>query len=740
MPITVSNTTELYAAMATCKGGETILLEGGQYGSLNINTYMKPPVNIDFPSTVTIASADPSDPAVFSSADVRDASNLTIEGVTFDYTFKPGDAQSLTPFVFSYNDGLTIRNCTFDGDEAYGAASYANGYGTGIGLRVRGSTNTVVEGNESYNFYKGMTFDDNEDTIVRGNELHSMRMDGMTFMEMNGVLIEDNYIHDFRGSPTSGDHCDMIQFFTSGTDEPSVDVVIRDNVLDIGDGTFTQSIFMNNEVVSANPASFGSMAYRNVSIQGNTITNAHQWGIYVGETAGLSIRGNTVKHSDGDKPDGADHPVEIPLINVASKSTGVTITQNVTSAITGHTGQTGWTVRNNTFVQDQNPRAPGYYADASATSSLQSGASGSDQHAALAESETALPEADSEATQPEGLQVLFRVEGADEATRLFDAGPSRLDGADMPPGTAYAWSFGDGTAASGRTVSHSYADGGDYEPTLTATLPGGAQGTKGAAVAVEGPEVVTMDALGQFTAYEHGKPIALGAGPAATGDGLQLGASGTSATVARSHVSDVVGTDDMTIAFTLDADRAGSAGELFQLHGSFAVSVTTSGELQVEIMRDGAATVSLTTKGAGLNAAAGREHDVVVNLADSQLQVWVDGELGGQVAVPGVVGGATGFGSHDLVFGNPSGRANFSGDLSAFELSVRAGDYPATPETIVLDAGSSAALDPSDALMPAAQDDLGGQQGAEASQDDLLDGAHDRFATMLQEPLDAYAA
>ena len=347
MAITVSNTTELYSALRTCKGGETILLKGGQYGELGLNSYMKPATTIDFPSTVTIASADPANPAVFSKADVRDASNIAFEGITFDYTFKPGDPQNLTPFSFSYCDGLIIKDCTFDGDEAYGVSSGANGYGSAVGLFVRGSTDTVIEGNESYGFWKGMNITDNDNMVVRSNELHSMRMDGMVFSQMDGLLIEDNYIHDFKGSPSSGDHCDMIQFYTTGTTEPSKDVVIRDNVLDIGEGTFTQSIFMRNEVVDSGKASFSKMAYRDVTIEDNTIINGHQWGIYVGEAVGLTISQNTLTHGDGNKPDGPDHPVEMPQISVAEDSRDVSVTENVAYKVLGYSDQSDWTVWGN---------------------------------------------------------------------------------------------------------------------------------------------------------------------------------------------------------------------------------------------------------------------------------------------------------------------------------------------------------------------------------------------------------
>ena len=448
MPITVSNTTQLYSALSSCKGGETILLTGGQYGSLNINPYMKPPVNMDFPSTVTITSADPANPAVFSSASVREISNLTVDGVTFDYTFKPGDNQGTTPFTFAGCDGLTIRNSTFDGDEAYGAASYANGYGSGIGLRVQDSTNAVIEGNESYNFHRGMAFNGNENLIVRDNELHSMRMDGMAFVKSKGVLIEDNYIHDFRGSPTSGDHCDMIQFWTTGTTVPSSDIVIRGNVLDIGNGTFTQTLFMNNEVVNANSASFDTMAYRNVTIEDNTIINAHQWGIYVGAAKGVVIDQNTVVHADGGKVDGWDHPVEIPLIEVSSKSTSVTVTDNVTSQVNGYTGQAGWTVKDNTFVQDQNSTKPGYYGDVFVQSSLQPEADGSHHYVAVTGGTIDLLNRGSEATQPQSPPV-----------EIEDTVSVRVSGDAWKGDPAFKLTLNGATVAASTTVTADHANG-----------------------------------------------------------------------------------------------------------------------------------------------------------------------------------------------------------------------------------------------------------------------------------------
>jgi len=232
--LNVSNLTELYSALAKAQGGETILLAGGNYGDFNLTMQSK--FNYAFPSNVTIASADPVNPAVFSGVDVRGASNLTFDGITFDYTFSTGDPIYFRPFQFNGCDNITIRNSTFDGDVAKGVSAQADGLGYAFGLVVGNSTGVMVENNEIFGFYRGVVMGGNTGTVVRGNELHSIRMDGMNFVQMQNAVIEDNYIHDFFRSKLAGDHADMIQFWTNGSTKPSTDIIIRNNILDIGDG------------------------------------------------------------------------------------------------------------------------------------------------------------------------------------------------------------------------------------------------------------------------------------------------------------------------------------------------------------------------------------------------------------------------------------------------------------------------------------------------------------------------
>jgi Ca2+-binding RTX toxin-like protein len=685
--ITVSTSAELYDALANASGGETILLEGGDYGSLNLGGSYD--VDAIYSSNVTIMSADPDDPAVFSGMDMRDAANVTIDGVVFDYTFAAGDPVWIQPFEVQNGTNVTIKNSTFNGDYAENVSAVDDGYGYGKGLVVTDTTGLVVENNVFFSFHRGMTVNGSSGVTVVGNEMYDMRSDGMNFAEVSDVLIEDNYLHDFRASRTSADHCDMIQFWTNGTDEPSENIVIRGNRLDIGDGTYTQSIFMGNDQVVLGLAG-EEMFYQNVLIEDNVIVNGHCWGIAVGQTNGLVIQNNTVLHSDGAAEDGLDSSVETPRINVASDSTNVVINSNLTSSISGFTNQQDWTVVNNVFVQDQDEQAANYYGDVFISSTLQL-TDGIHDFIALPGSVIDLSGAGAPETYPSKtpvpLTAQFHVTEKDQdaATFVFDATYSKFGLTGLPTETTFEWSFGDGSTASGMVVEHTFADGDCYDVILTVRLPDGSTDSVSFEMEVSGPVLVEFSPTTGFVAFENGDAMALATPSSVTADGLQLGASGTTATVAREHVADVLVSDDFAINFTLRADSSTSSGELFRLHMSFVASVDSGGEITFTSWNDDGTQVTVKTSGAGLNDL--QAHDVSIVLDDGLIKISVDGDVVGSGAMDKTLQSS---GTHNLVFGNPWSSPNYAGDLLEFNITSHASDFPDQPITTVLSDESSA--------------------------------------------------
>lgn len=667
--VSVTNLSELYSALSTAKSGEIIELAGGNYGKMDLSK--KSGFDLTFPSEVTITSADPENPAIFSGLDIREASNLTFDGVTFDYTFEAGDKIYYRPFSISSSEDITIRNSTFDGDLASGVSDVDDGYGFAVGLSVRGSQGVNVENNEFFEFYRGAVISESGDVVVSGNDIHSIRMDGLNFAQIDSAIIEDNYIHDFRGSKESLDHSDMIQFWTNGTDSPSSDIVIRGNLLDIGEGSATQSIFMRNDLVDRGMAGT-EMFYQNITIEENTIVNGHAHGITVGETDGLVINNNTVLHADGDTPDGLDPQVEIPRINVAVDSKNVTLNSNITAGITGQEGQLDWTVRNNAFVQEQDSNAPGYYGDVFVTSSLDL-VDGIHQFRALNGSMVDTLGAGASAIRdiPQDAGLFAQIHVTPNAENMsqynFDASFSMLEGQPLPAGAEYLWTFGDGSTASGAQVNHAFPQGGAYDVALTINLPDGTSTGRTLNLAVDDAALISMTSdVGTDTALSGLEQI-------------DLGSSGSSLSVARENVANLLGQNEFNISMGIAAETTQSMGEITRLHGSFIAAVKDDGNLYLRIFQDTGEQLKITTQGLTLNDTA--RHDINISLNDGILDITVDGSIVSSTEMSGTLAST---GTHDLTFGNPFGAPNFVGTLSSFEISVNESDFGQVVEPVTI--------------------------------------------------------
>jgi hypothetical protein len=361
--INVSNADQLKSAMATAKAGDTILLASGNYGDFATSN--------DYTSAVTIKSANPGSPASFSSVSLNGATGITFDSVKLDYSFKSGGSVDANPFEVVNSSNITFRNSTFDGDVAKGLGAPSDGYAAGRGLAIIGSKGVTVEGSEFKTFMRGILAIESQDIKIIDNDISGMRSDGLNMVQVKGVLIEDNYIHDFRAAPNSGDHGDMIQFWTAGTTSPSTDITIRGNTLDVNQGTWAQSIFMRNELVDQGKAG-ASMFYKNILIEDNTIKNAHTHGITVGETDGLTIQNNLIVAATLNKADpynaeylkayGPTAGVMVPQIILSNTSDNVTVKDNAfsgaphatTPRVAGAGTGPDWSITNNKYYADVN--------------------------------------------------------------------------------------------------------------------------------------------------------------------------------------------------------------------------------------------------------------------------------------------------------------------------------------------------------------------------------------------------
>ena len=363
MTTTVRNPTELLAALETTAGGE-IILAAGNYGELNLRADRQPFTR--FASEVILKSDDPANPAVFAGVSLKLVKNLSFEGVKLDYDFADGDRNWTSPFRVSGCSHIKLNNNTFDGDLAEGIDAISDGYGTARGLLVgpyndTGSDHITVTNNKFYTWMRAGVLAETDDLVVSGNDVHGIRSDGFNFIQVNRVRIEENHMHDFEASPDSPDHRDFIQFWTSNTYKPSTDIQIRRNILNVGEGDWTQAIFMRNEMVDQGRAGL-EMFYQNVTIEYNVIHGAHTHGITVGECNGLVIKNNSLFHNGEARGATDGNSVWVPKIHTKPESTNVSIINNITPWVLSGL-QPDWNVSNNIVVQYDDPNGENYVGD-----------------------------------------------------------------------------------------------------------------------------------------------------------------------------------------------------------------------------------------------------------------------------------------------------------------------------------------------------------------------------------------
>ncbi|PWE32989.1 hypothetical protein DDZ14_07830 [Maritimibacter sp. 55A14] len=327
----VSGPAELDRALSSASGGKVLLLAPGDYGVLNLSS--------KFRATVTLRSADPGRPACFTGMTLRNAARINFEGILFTYRFGGEPVRHRLNFIVGSRE-IGFSGCRFVGALAEGMSPSANGYGSGKGLSIRDSDAISIVNSTFTRWWKALLVTNSRDVAVLGNEFHSIRSDGMNFVDVQSVVIENNYLHDFKRSLNSRDHGDMIQFWKTTKRPSSSDVVIRGNTIDVGDGDYIQNIFMGN---GKDRTQDPRWHYRNILIENNSIIGNHTHGITVNAANGLTIRNNVLAY----KFAGNKGKVGMPRIRVIPSSRNVTITDNIALGYVGYEGQSDWHVSNN---------------------------------------------------------------------------------------------------------------------------------------------------------------------------------------------------------------------------------------------------------------------------------------------------------------------------------------------------------------------------------------------------------
>ena len=666
--IRVSSAQDLATALAQAPEAETILLAGGDYGTLILTGTTRSN------RAVTLQSADLATPARFSGLVVNGTANVTFDGITFDYSFQKGDPPWATPFTIYASRNLTIRNSTFDGDLARGVSAIDDGYGTGLGLTVDKSGSVTLAGNRFSNFLRGLAVSDSAQVTISGNDISAIRSDGMDFAAVQSLLVADNQLHDFKASRFSDDHADMIQFWTAGTTQPTKDVVIRDNVLNSGNGNWTQSILLGNELVRQGLAG-SEMFYRNITITGNVIINSHLHGITVGEADGLTITHNTLIHNRRTDGDTNNPMLWTPRINVAEAAQNVTIEGNATAAISGAEKRPDWKVTRNVLIQDTEPAAPFYY-DSVFVAAL----TGNPQTLAPF---TYLPGGAADGVQA-GAARLIAPMPPDQAVPLMRAvrdayyvnsftldaghstGPGKLKDA------RYFWSFGDGSTAEGQRVTHSFATAGDFHVSLTLQPLTGSAVVADDMLSVPSSDLLQFDpAMGQLLVTQgDGKvplpDVPLVRPPGAATWALPLGMGHPAILVPHDQLQGLFNAQDFELVLLLKVARTDNpAGEILRLHNNMLLSWQPSTGFAFRLETAKLKPVTIWTGPLPIGTEVWHKIRISYDAATGLIGLDVDGILRARGKSDGHVKPDE---NQDLSLGNPFGQKSFDGYLGGLDL------------------------------------------------------------------------
>ncbi len=311
--VVVRNAAELRAAVDAQEGPTELILDGQNFGALHLG--------IGQDRLLIRSKTSGNARASFSAMRLNGRSNVMLADL--DLAAPPEMSAAhvhARPFQIKSSRNITLARLRIIGQRASSGEGWSIGYPLGHGLFIAGSDGITLQNSCLELWHRGAVFRESSNLLVQGNEIRSIRSDGLNFVQVSNVIIHRNHIHNFERSLSSPDHADMLQFWTKGTTRGSHNVQITQNRFDSGHGSFTHSIFMRNELAEAGQP----ILYRNVEILDNLIKNAHSHGITLGHAESVCIFGNRLMLNHASTP--APHKKPQPIIRLHSSILGRTET------------------------------------------------------------------------------------------------------------------------------------------------------------------------------------------------------------------------------------------------------------------------------------------------------------------------------------------------------------------------------------------------------------------------------
>lgn len=263
----IDSVPELMAALQKSKGGEVLTLAPGAYAGISISDLQRSPA-------VTITGKG----AIIPGLKIERTSGLRFFKLEFS-------APSPGQFAYLVRES---SNITFEALNVHGALD-GNPQGKTSGISILKSSKIKVLDSEFQQLRRGVGVGSSQDVTISGNRFHNLQTDGVMAAEVTRISIVGNEFSSFF--PVDGDHPDAIQFLTSGTSQPSRDVLIANNVAMRGAGKGVQGVFMRDETKR--------LPYENVRIQNNLLVGTGYNGIAVAGGKNIEITGNELLSYEG---------------------------------------------------------------------------------------------------------------------------------------------------------------------------------------------------------------------------------------------------------------------------------------------------------------------------------------------------------------------------------------------------------------------------------------------------------
>lgn len=332
MATRVSSASELQAALESASGGDTILLESGDYGWFNLQ-------NLKFDDHVTIKSADGDGGARFKHLTINHSDHIKLDSLTIEFG-RPNNGNDKAIDIRDSNHIQVVNS------EIIGNASTTDWSDVARGVEVwQNSSNIELSDNHIHHFGRAVFFLGVNDINFNNNRIDDIRGDGIFIGKSDNLRIENNTLTDFYRQ--GDDHADYIQF-DPGTSGAARDVIIRGNVMLKGNGNGdVQGIFGANHHADVHDSVFTNFLVED-NIYFDTGLNAIQF--YTGEN--MTVRNNTVL---SDPADG-----RVVWVRLHGPQTNSIIEDNVATQVNADDGATA---SGNVIAQFRDPSNANYYGD-----------------------------------------------------------------------------------------------------------------------------------------------------------------------------------------------------------------------------------------------------------------------------------------------------------------------------------------------------------------------------------------